>query len=353
MNDTKDAKYMLFSLIVPMYNAEKYISRCIKSIKDQTCEDFEVLLVDDGSTDNTVLCCMRNVDGDERFKIIKVDDNRGVSAARNLGLKNAIGEWIWFIDADDWIESKALENIVQVLDTNVDLINVDFIKERTGKERTISNCFETGSVVNRNEICEHMFGTKCHFQFIWSNIFKHYFLTENNLFFDESLSLAEDCEFMVRVGKVIRQAKILKMSLYHYAVNMDSASQKWKSGVGIKYMNSIKQIYDSVTEINNPVMKDSFFMFVKDVVKVIVLKDIFHPDNEISWRNRKFSAEKLLTEPIVKESMERPYIGGHTHRMVWNLVKHRLWILLAVISNLYYRMQNKLFWKLYMKVYEV
>lgn len=340
MNDTKDAKYMLFSLIVPMYNAEKYISRCIKSIKDQTCEDFEVLLVDDGSTDNTVLCCMRNVDGDERFKIIKVDDNRGVSAARNLGLKNAIGEWIWFIDADDWIESKALENIVQVLDTNVDLINVDFIKERTGKERTISSCFETGSVVNRNEICEYMLGRKCHFQFIWSNIFKHEFLLNYKLLFDETLKLEEDCEFMVRVGKVIHQAKILKKGLYHYVVNMESASQKWREGLQQQYINSVKKVECIVDEIDNPIMRESFWIFVQDVMRVILLKDVFNPDNKISWKERKKVATDLVRKEIVKKAIEHPYSGSRINRVICFWIKKEVWSLVAISSFLYFKILN-------------
>lgn len=344
---------MKFSLIIPMYNAEKYILRCLNSIKNQTYEEFEVLLVDDGSTDNTISCCMKFVDKDERFKIIKSEKNLGVSAARNLGLKEAVGEWIWFVDADDWIESTSLQSIRQVLDDNVDLICVDFIKERMNRKQIISCCYENGSLLDRKAICEQMLGTKGHFQFVWSDIFNHEFLSHNNLFFDEGLALTEDCEFMVRVAKVIHQGKILKKSLYHYVVNMESASQGWRADIGDRYMKSVKKIYESVIEINNPKMIDNFFTFVKDVVRVIMLKDIFHPDNVALWKVRKNTAESILAEPIVKESIARPYIGRGVHRIIWILIKYKIWIMLAVISNLYYKTKNKLFWKLYMKIYGV
>ena len=90
------------SIIVPVFNVEKMLPHCLDSIKAQTFSDFECLLIDDGSTDSSGILCDEYVAFDPRFKVIH-SENQGASAARNLGLDNASGEWIQFIDSDDWI----------------------------------------------------------------------------------------------------------------------------------------------------------------------------------------------------------------------------------------------------------
>jgi len=90
------------SVIVPVYNSERCISKCIESILSQTFNNFELLLVDDGSTDNSCEICTFYSNIDERVKVIK-KQNGGVSSARNLGLKNSVGQYISFIDSDDWV----------------------------------------------------------------------------------------------------------------------------------------------------------------------------------------------------------------------------------------------------------
>ena len=90
------------SVIVPVYKAEKYICRCVDSILAQTFTDFELLLIDDGSPDNSGAICDEYAASDSRVKVFH-KENGGVSSARNVGLDNACGEWITFVDADDWI----------------------------------------------------------------------------------------------------------------------------------------------------------------------------------------------------------------------------------------------------------
>ena len=94
------------SIIVPVYNAERYLHRCIDSILAQTFRDFELLLIDDGSKDNSGYICDEYAEKDERVKVWH-KENGGVSSARNVGLDNARGEWVTFADSDDWLESNA------------------------------------------------------------------------------------------------------------------------------------------------------------------------------------------------------------------------------------------------------
>jgi len=103
----------LVSLVIPVYNAELYIRQCIDSIKTQSYHNIEVLIVDDGSTDKSIQICKELVNGDSRFKIITHSNNKGLPAARNTGVKNAQGRYIWHIDADDFIVTWAVEKLVE------------------------------------------------------------------------------------------------------------------------------------------------------------------------------------------------------------------------------------------------
>ena len=109
------------SVIVPVYNTEKYLHRCIDSILSQTFTDFELLLIDDGSKDSSGVICDEYAAKDSRVRVFH-KENGGVSSARNLGLDNAKGDRITFVDADDWVENKYIENLFEKSLGDVDLV---------------------------------------------------------------------------------------------------------------------------------------------------------------------------------------------------------------------------------------
>ena len=109
------------SVIVPLYNAEKYAKRCIESVLRQTYNNYELILIDDGSKDRTGEICDHYADIDSRIKVIH-KKNGGVSSARNKGLQEAQGEWITFLDADDWIEPNFLKIVEDSSDHSIDWI---------------------------------------------------------------------------------------------------------------------------------------------------------------------------------------------------------------------------------------
>lgn len=104
-------KDSLISIVIPIYNAEKYLEECLNSIKNQTYKNFEVIMVNDGSKDDSETICKRFSEDDTRFRYLK-KENGGVSSARNLGLDNVEGDYITFIDADDWIDENHLELLI-------------------------------------------------------------------------------------------------------------------------------------------------------------------------------------------------------------------------------------------------
>ena len=118
------------SVIIPVYNAEKYLYRCIDSVLAQTYQDFELLLIDDGSKDSSGAICDEYAAKDARVRVFH-KENGGVSSARNVGLDHARGEWITFVDADDWISMDWLKEMMTHSDS--DLVIADFVVEGEGQ----------------------------------------------------------------------------------------------------------------------------------------------------------------------------------------------------------------------------
>ena len=107
----------MISVIVPVYNVEKYLRRCVETIQKQTYADLEIILIDDGSTDDSGKICDDFSKGDRRIKVIH-KKNEGLSAARNTGMENATGEYITFVDSDDYIDSKMYEKMIMALESS-------------------------------------------------------------------------------------------------------------------------------------------------------------------------------------------------------------------------------------------
>lgn len=115
------------SIIVPIFNTEKYIERCLDSIINQTYDDWELILVDDGSTDDSGKICDRYADGFGNISVFH-KENGGVSSARNIGLEKALGEYVCFVDGDDWLASYMIEYLVRAIEENQSDMSMCFIK---------------------------------------------------------------------------------------------------------------------------------------------------------------------------------------------------------------------------------
>lgn len=166
------------SVIVPVYNTEQYLPRCIDSILSQTFTDFELLLIDDGSKDNSGKICDEYAAKDSRIRVFH-KENGGVSSARNMGLNNAQGEWITFVDSDDYLIEHSGFNLLARTDIEADLIVYSFLWNNELVRCPSSNHFE-----------EIFFSY--HSIVIWSKIYKRSIIQQNRLYFNEMIHLGED-----------------------------------------------------------------------------------------------------------------------------------------------------------------
>lgn len=205
---------MLYTIIVPIYNAEKYLADCVESILAQSFTNFELLLIDDGSKDRSWEICKLYSEKDNRVRIFH-KENAGVSSARNLGLDEAKGKWITFCDSDDWVEKDWLLQTTKIInENNPDIIRFGYIKEEKYKQKIIisDNNYQ---IYNVSEMLKY--NTKYeYYGYLWNTIYRQSIL--KNVRFDETLSLGEDHLF---TNEALLNARLMYMSqsyFYHYMI---------------------------------------------------------------------------------------------------------------------------------------
>lgn len=178
------------SIIVPTYNREGYIERTICSVKSQTFEDYEIIVVDDASIDNTVDVVKNAAKSERRIKLIQSERNGGVSAARNLGLKSATGKYVLFLDSDDEVYETAIDKlIIKGNITEADFVIGKHFNQRNGSDPEIDAIYRNEVVQNTlliEAICNNY-----HFC-LASILFRREFLERNSIYFDESLRAGSD-----------------------------------------------------------------------------------------------------------------------------------------------------------------
>ena len=210
----------LISIVVPVYNGEKYLTKCLDSLKKQSYKSLEIIIVNDGSVDNSELICKKYCENDSRFKYI-FQKNSGVSSARNNGIKNANGLYIGFVDSDDWIEHDMYESLYELIkDTNADIAVNSIIFYNEGGIVNFQDDNETITYSSCDAIKEMYKGTKFAGQ-LWNKLYK------KNLFDDykipEDIFIYED---MVTVCKLFEKSKLIAYQgkhKYHYIYNGSSA----------------------------------------------------------------------------------------------------------------------------------
>lgn len=227
---------VLISVIVPVYNVEKYLDKCIKSIVDQTYSNLEIILVDDGSKDNSLEICKKWKKKDKRIKVYH-QQNMGVSRARNKGIDIAKGDYISFIDSDDMIDKNLYESFIEEYKKNVDIIRFR-CQTHYGKYKIDSLLMQEGEFsFKQNETLKYdMFFHKHSFGSVCFSIFNKNVIS--TIRFEEKYKYGEDYLFYFKVLQNCKNIYISNQILYHYLINDFSATRKRD------ITKELKEIYD-------------------------------------------------------------------------------------------------------------
>jgi glycosyltransferase involved in cell wall biosynthesis len=214
-------KKPLVSVIIPIYNSEKYVSKCIESIINQSYENIEILLINDGSTDKSSEICDAYGIKDDRVKVIH-KQNEGVSSARNLGIDEANGEYVSFVDSDDWLVPMAFENIVNcIIMEQVDAVIFEYFVENYIGNKIHNTYTELYGPMNSEKAIETTISPVN--RFVWSKVFSRDII--GNTRFDTTIHFGEDTLFTALVMDKANSVYYLSRPLYHYFQSENSATR--------------------------------------------------------------------------------------------------------------------------------
>ncbi|MCM1286168.1 MAG: glycosyltransferase [Acetobacter sp.] len=225
-NNVSNNNQTLISVIIPVYNVQKYLDRCIESIINQTYTNLEIILIDDGSTDMCPQMCDEWAKKDSRIKVIH-KANGGVSSARNAGLEISSGTIVHFVDSDDWIEKNAYNNLIEHFDSSSLLVFNAYSYD--GKLTQMFD-FNVSEIKGASNILTNLIKGKLGFTNCWSKLFSLDIIKKYNLLFKTNYKIGEDYYFLYEYSKHIESVKFINEPLYYYDISRTDSAMNMLSG---------------------------------------------------------------------------------------------------------------------------
>lgn len=289
----------MITIIIPCYNIETHLSKCIESVLNQTFQDFELLLINDGSKDRTLEICQQYQKQDQRIKVFS-HENKGVSFTRNKGIEEAKRDYIMFIDGDDWIERDMLSCLVEA-GLSTDTTNVcGMIHERNGKifkDEFYSTLVAQNKVVfNQDEFISlfpsAILSSPC------CKVYNREILIHNNIRFIESLSFQEDLIFNLPYFANIKIIRIVPVFKYHYVEHEISSSSRFHPNL-TKSVVSVSEHLEKMsnyTSSNTAIQKFN----IDQILKLIA--NYLHNDSGMNSKKKLNAIKEVMNSKIFEES---------------------------------------------------
>ena len=299
---------MKISIIIPVYNQEKYLEECLNSIVNQTYSNLEIIIINDGSTDSSYEICKNYAKQDDRIKLFD-QSNQGVSVARNKGLKEAKGDYIMFMDPDDYLEYNTFRTLKDSI-KDEDIIIFNFYKEFKNKHEK-NNKFDI-KITDINEIQESILDPNHNpnlkgIGFSWNKLIKKDFLKSKRIKFKmENLkALCEDCIFYYELLEKKPKVKFINKYLYHYRVLNGGATRGYNKDI----IEVNKVIYDTVLKAKKKHSKDLEFqnsLNMRMVNNFYLVLDtyILNKKSKLKRKEKKQLIKELISSEEYKNSLE-------------------------------------------------
>lgn len=313
-----DTEKILVTVIVPIYNVEKYIERCADSLFKQTLEQIEFIFVDDCSQDNSVQV-LNEVHGNfpnRLYIVIRNENNMGVSYSRSLGISRAKGEYLAFCDSDDWVEPDMYNQMYNAAKKrNADILTCGFVEHRDEKFffHAPKREFDAHDLLFDFNCFGGLYGSLC------NKLIRKDFLISNDKHLWSGISMWEDSCFLVPLRLKSKSSYFLNKCFYHYNVNVGSVTTNY----------SLKKVQDSIIAVKR--LEDFF------------LEEGFYSESRVLIRNLKIaSKEVLLKYPSIDNIILFRKTFPETNRFLWCypnwgfLLKLRAWLAAILPLNIAY-----------------
>lgn len=301
------------SIIIPAYNAEKILPKCLDSILSQTYKDFEVILINDGSKDRTGEVADGYAAKDDRIKVIH-KTNGGVSSARNEGLKIAAGEWVAFIDSDDWVDPRFLESFFTEGTADLMVGGYNTVGCHEVREASYDNVFVEDNRGLRELLKAHI--TDMTFLCPWAKMFRNSILKESSMIFDTNMKIGEDTAFVWEYLNKCSSISLCAGQFYNYYTESSDFKYAIDEDVAlytiqrlVTPLNILGKKYEwDISEAKDYIITYYTWLYKLYVKSRYTIKDIprlsmfFYNDwiKDYFTRNRNKSTDRMLVHVLLK-----------------------------------------------------
>lgn len=342
-------KQPLISVIMPVYNSEKYMKKTITSILDQSLKNIELILVDDCSTDSSISIAKKFEKNDARVRVILQEKNSGPGAAKNKGISVAKGTYLTFCDADDWIES----DMYKVLFDNIEYYRGDvaicgIVQEFLDVNEKIiycKNAFLVNQFINGEleavKIIPELDRAKV-FAYAWNKLFKNTIVSQYNIKFSDK-KFGEDYDFVIGYFKHVNSIVMCKNTYYHYVKrNRNSLSEGYISN----YFEIISDRYSKMCKLL--INKSAYLGKVRSQAATIHLKHVLaaivqlnYHENNLNWSGKLDAMRRIYDNSYTKQALRYAKAENKFEFICNSIVKIKIYSLELILSKLILLIQNK------------
>lgn len=306
------------SVIVPVYNVENYLVKCVNSIVNQTLHDIEIILVNDGSTDDSGIICDNFANIDNRIRVVH-KANSGVSDSRNIGFQYVTSEYVMYLDSDDWIDKETcLESYNEAKEGDFDLLFWGRVYEYPSKSVTQKIIYEKDTIFIGEDLkklklrmcglidTELVMPTRTDaFGASWGKLYKTSLIRDNNiLFVDHNKVGSEDVLFNFMVFQKVSNVKFLNKFYNHYRKdNPNSLTINHKSELFVRFMKLFEIMENEIRDYN---LGKEYYQVFKNRIGLSIINisiSISSPNNGISIYTQIVNLRNILTNPIYKDAI--------------------------------------------------
>lgn len=343
---------VLISCIVPIYKVPNaYLKKCIESIINQTLKSIEIILVDDGSPDNCGSICDNYAIKDKRIKVIH-QKNKGLAGARNSGLDVACGEYVTYVDGDDYIDCDGLERLYEYSKKDdYDVIRGKYYRDMN---ETIEKIDITSIQINK-KYCEkdeifflkkEVLNFNSQISSACGALYKTSLLKEKKIYNDEKLKQgSEDVEFSFRLYDYVKKAIFVDEYFYHYIYNDKSISAYSTEENNYRVIECFIKILENINKQDSEYYEQLYFQFNIRMLYVIVttfISGYFNPKNNDSYFEKRKKIKMYLNQNIVKDALKYKYIKktDNKRKFILFCIKCRMFFSVSLLGKIRYKQKH-------------
>lgn len=326
------------SVIISVYNNEFYLRECLDSIINQTLKEIEIIIVNDGSTDNSLEVIEEYAHRDKRIVIIN-KENEGISKTRNRGLDICKGEYIQFIDSDDYIDNNMIENMYNVATNNeLDIVMCGYKRITDNKQYNNLPEIKIDNIIDKKGILGYLTNSYENklLWFVWRNMYKNELLKLNNIRFKEDLRFGEDSIFNLECFLEAQRIMAVDKCFYNYRYTPDSlTSRKYKSylfnNLNTQYKEKIS-IYKKYS-LESLMKEDVDKNFIKHLLPICIGNEINNTNNSLTYNIKKMKKYEFVDDIIRNNSIKLLFDERYTlkEKIRFIIIKYNLIPLIKII----------------------